>query len=187
MLQTHLPFAVVGSVEDVKVGNKMVKARLYPWGSVQGESNSAEFIRQLQASENSPNSRGVRWWVSRWDIIIMSGFGVSMSIISTCLSVKIFSKCINSTFFFFQWRMKTIVILWSWGRCYCVWTWRISESKHTLDTMNFTVAASWKRWASRTRTLTASRSGKIKDSSDEMQWGNLFQWKTLEETYPAWC
>lgn len=36
-LQTHLPFAVVGSVEDVKVGNKMVKARLYPWGSVQGE------------------------------------------------------------------------------------------------------------------------------------------------------
>ena len=37
MLQTHLPFAVVGSVDDVKVGNKMVKARLYPWGSVQGE------------------------------------------------------------------------------------------------------------------------------------------------------
>lgn len=37
MLQTHLPFAVVGSLEDVKVGNKMVKARMYPWGSVQGE------------------------------------------------------------------------------------------------------------------------------------------------------
>lgn len=37
ILQTHLPFAVVGSVEDVKVGNKMVKARIYPWGSVQGE------------------------------------------------------------------------------------------------------------------------------------------------------
>lgn len=36
-LQTHLPFAVVGSVDDVKIGNKMVKARLYPWGSVQGE------------------------------------------------------------------------------------------------------------------------------------------------------
>lgn len=38
MLQTYLPFAVVGSTEDVKVGNKMVKARLYPWGSVQGET-----------------------------------------------------------------------------------------------------------------------------------------------------
>lgn len=37
MLQTHLPFAVVGSLEDVKVGNKMVKARTYPWGTVQGE------------------------------------------------------------------------------------------------------------------------------------------------------
>lgn len=37
LLQTHLPFAVVGSVENVKVGNKTVKARLYPWGSVLGE------------------------------------------------------------------------------------------------------------------------------------------------------
>lgn len=37
LFQSHLPFAVVGSLEDIKVGNKMVKARLYPWGSVQGE------------------------------------------------------------------------------------------------------------------------------------------------------
>uniref|UniRef100_W5KKL9 Septin n=1 Tax=Astyanax mexicanus TaxID=7994 RepID=W5KKL9_ASTMX len=28
----HLPFAVVGSTEEVKIGNKMVKARQYPWG-----------------------------------------------------------------------------------------------------------------------------------------------------------
>ena len=34
--QAHLPFAVVGSTEEVKVGNKMVRARLYPWGTVQG-------------------------------------------------------------------------------------------------------------------------------------------------------
>lgn len=34
--QAHLPFAVVGSVEEVKVGNKMVRARQYPWGVVQG-------------------------------------------------------------------------------------------------------------------------------------------------------
>ena len=32
----HLPFAVVGSMDEVKVGNKMVKARQYPWGTVQG-------------------------------------------------------------------------------------------------------------------------------------------------------
>ncbi|KAM9741609.1 septin-8-A-like isoform 2-T2 [Menidia menidia] len=37
-MNTLLPFAVVGSSEDVKVGNKMVKARQYPWGSVQVEN-----------------------------------------------------------------------------------------------------------------------------------------------------
>jgi len=36
-VQAHLPFAVVGSVEEVKVGNKTVRARQYPWGIVQGE------------------------------------------------------------------------------------------------------------------------------------------------------
>ena len=37
LLQGVLPFAVVGSTEEVKIGNKMVKARQYPWGVVQGE------------------------------------------------------------------------------------------------------------------------------------------------------
>ena len=32
----HLPFAVVGSTDEVKVGNKMMKARQYPWGTVHG-------------------------------------------------------------------------------------------------------------------------------------------------------
>ena len=35
-LNGHLPFAVVGSTDEVKVGNKMMKARQYPWGTVQG-------------------------------------------------------------------------------------------------------------------------------------------------------
>ena len=30
-----LPFAVVGSMDEVKVGNRMVRARQYPWGTVQ--------------------------------------------------------------------------------------------------------------------------------------------------------
>ncbi|TTX06323.1 Septin-8-A [Bagarius yarrelli] len=34
-MNAHLPFAVVGSVEEVKVGNKAVRARQYPWGVVQ--------------------------------------------------------------------------------------------------------------------------------------------------------
>lgn len=37
VLQAHLPFAVVGSLEEVKVGDKTVKARQYPWGVVEGE------------------------------------------------------------------------------------------------------------------------------------------------------
>uniref|UniRef100_A0A8C5H7R1 Septin-8-A-like n=1 Tax=Gouania willdenowi TaxID=441366 RepID=A0A8C5H7R1_GOUWI len=44
--ETHLPFAVVGSVDDVKVGNKLVKARMYPWGSVQVENEShCDFVK----------------------------------------------------------------------------------------------------------------------------------------------
>ena len=35
-MNEHLPFAVVGSSEFVKVGSKMTRARQYPWGVVQG-------------------------------------------------------------------------------------------------------------------------------------------------------
>ena len=36
-MNAHLPFAVIGSTEELKIGNKMMKARQYPWGTVQGE------------------------------------------------------------------------------------------------------------------------------------------------------
>ncbi|XP_072541396.1 septin 10 [Salminus brasiliensis] len=42
----HLPFAVVGSTEEVNIGNKMVKARQYPWGVVQVENEShCDFVK----------------------------------------------------------------------------------------------------------------------------------------------
>ncbi|XP_077984348.1 septin-11-like [Glandiceps talaboti] len=42
----HLPFAVVGSNEEVKVGNKSVRARQYPWGVVQVENEShCDFVK----------------------------------------------------------------------------------------------------------------------------------------------
>ncbi|XP_073906667.1 septin-10 isoform X2 [Castor canadensis] len=42
----HLPFAVVGSMDEVKVGNKMVKVRQYPWGIVQVENeNHCDFVK----------------------------------------------------------------------------------------------------------------------------------------------
>ncbi|BFZ24126.1 hypothetical protein BsWGS_27165 [Bradybaena similaris] len=45
-MNQHLPFAVVGSNDEVKVGNKMVKARQYPWGTVQVENeNHCDFVK----------------------------------------------------------------------------------------------------------------------------------------------
>ncbi|XP_013390378.1 septin-11 isoform X1 [Lingula anatina] len=45
-MNAHLPFAVVGSTDEVKVGNKMVKARQYPWGTVQVENeNHCDFVK----------------------------------------------------------------------------------------------------------------------------------------------
>uniref|UniRef100_A0A8B9H2Q4 Septin n=1 Tax=Astyanax mexicanus TaxID=7994 RepID=A0A8B9H2Q4_ASTMX len=45
----HLPFAVVGSTEEVNVGNKMVKARQYPWGVVQGEKTQLIYSIQFNS------------------------------------------------------------------------------------------------------------------------------------------
>ena len=39
-----LPFAVVGSNDFVKVGNKNVRARQYPWGVVQGKLNYKKLL-----------------------------------------------------------------------------------------------------------------------------------------------
>ena len=39
-MNSQLPFAVVGSNDFVKVGNKMVRARQYPWGVVQGNKKA---------------------------------------------------------------------------------------------------------------------------------------------------
>ncbi|XP_054018877.1 septin-10 [Dryobates pubescens] len=41
-----LPFAVVGSTKEVKIGNKVVRARQYPWGIVQVENeNHCDFVK----------------------------------------------------------------------------------------------------------------------------------------------
>ncbi|NXW83788.1 SEP10 protein, partial [Alopecoenas beccarii] len=46
IMNGHLPFAVVGSMEEVKIGNKMVRARRYPWGIVQVENeNHCDFVK----------------------------------------------------------------------------------------------------------------------------------------------
>ncbi|XP_024600211.1 septin-14 [Neophocaena asiaeorientalis asiaeorientalis] len=42
----HLPFAVVGSTDEVKVGKRMVRGRQYPWGVLQVENeNHCDFVK----------------------------------------------------------------------------------------------------------------------------------------------
>ncbi|XP_033234889.1 septin-2 [Drosophila pseudoobscura] len=45
-MNSHVPFAVVGSTEFVKIGSKMVRARQYPWGTVQIENEvHCDFVK----------------------------------------------------------------------------------------------------------------------------------------------
>ncbi|XP_011927018.1 PREDICTED: septin-10 [Cercocebus atys] len=56
----QLPFAVVGSMDEVKVGNKMVKARQYPWGVVQKENeNHCDFVK-LREKKKKTNMEDLR-------------------------------------------------------------------------------------------------------------------------------
>lgn len=45
-MNAHVPFAVVGSTDMVRIGNKTVRARQYPWGTVQVENEShCDFVK----------------------------------------------------------------------------------------------------------------------------------------------
>ncbi|XP_036165190.1 septin-14 [Myotis myotis] len=45
-MNEHLPFAVVGCMDEVKVGKRMVRGRLYPWGVLQVENeNHCDFVK----------------------------------------------------------------------------------------------------------------------------------------------
>lgn len=45
-MNSHIPFAVVGSNDFVRIGNKMVRSRQYPWGTVQVENEShCDFVK----------------------------------------------------------------------------------------------------------------------------------------------
>lgn len=43
-MNSHIPFAVVGSTDFVRISNKMARARQYPWGTVQGEVVETVFL-----------------------------------------------------------------------------------------------------------------------------------------------
>merc|ERR1712174_39761 len=50
MLNKQMPFAVVGSIEEHSIGNKIMRARKYPWGTVCVEDEShCEFVHLRNA------------------------------------------------------------------------------------------------------------------------------------------
>ncbi|KAF7270405.1 septin 2 isoform X2 [Rhynchophorus ferrugineus] len=45
-MNTHIPFAVIGSTDFAKIGNKVVRARQYPWGTVLVENEThCDFVK----------------------------------------------------------------------------------------------------------------------------------------------
>ncbi|KAM8802739.1 LOW QUALITY PROTEIN: septin-10-like [Rhynchonycteris naso] len=56
----HLPFAIVGSRDEVKVGNKMVKGRQYAWGVVEVENESHCDVIKLREMLISTNTEDLR-------------------------------------------------------------------------------------------------------------------------------
>ncbi|XP_065837010.1 septin-11-like isoform X2 [Oscarella lobularis] len=45
-MNSFMPFAVVGSREEIEVGGEMVRARVYPWGTVEVENeNHCDFVK----------------------------------------------------------------------------------------------------------------------------------------------
>lgn len=47
-MNSHVPFAVVGSSDFVRVGNKMTRARQYPWGTVEVENEAHCDFKKLR-------------------------------------------------------------------------------------------------------------------------------------------
>ncbi|KAK8732156.1 hypothetical protein OTU49_007212 [Cherax quadricarinatus] len=61
-MNNQIPFAVVGSTDFVRVGNKMLRARQYPWGTVQVENEShCDFtkLREMLIRTNMEDMREV--------------------------------------------------------------------------------------------------------------------------------
>lgn len=74
-----------------------------------------------------------------------------------------------------QWKMRITVTSSSCARCSSGWTWRTCESRPTRVTMSSTAAVNWRRWASRTQTLTASPSGSQQECGRSTEKGHWIQ------------
>lgn len=78
-----------------------------------------------------------------------------------------------------QWKMRITVTLSNCEKCWSEWTWRTWESRLTHGITSCTVAANWRKWASRIRTLTANPLGLL-SSSLETEYYIFFYFKKIQ-------
>ena len=69
--QAQLPFAVIGSREEVEVGGKKVRARKYPWGTVEGTAVHTHMYMY-------PYMHALTWFLSLFFPFSFSSFPLSI-------------------------------------------------------------------------------------------------------------
>ena len=90
-----MPFAVIGSSDMVKVGNKMVRARQYPWGVVVVDNeNHSDFVklREMLIRTNMhdliESTHNKHYEVYRKTRLAEMGFSDSNGVNGKCMSIS---------------------------------------------------------------------------------------------------
>lgn len=94
-MNAHLPFAVVGSSDMVKIGNKMVRARQYPWGVVvvDNEAHSdftklREMILRTNMQDLIDTTHDKHYEIYRSDRLTEMGFSDSNGLNGKSMSIS---------------------------------------------------------------------------------------------------
>lgn len=94
-MNAHMPFAVIGSSDMVKVGNKMVRARQYPWGVVVVDNeNHSDFVklREMLIRTNMhdliESTHNKHYEVYRKTRLAEMGFSDSNGVNGKCMSIS---------------------------------------------------------------------------------------------------
>jgi septin family protein len=95
MIKAHLPFAVIGSSDTVKVGNKMVRARQYPWGVVVVDNEAhSDFVklREMLIRTNMQDlietTHYKHYELYRCNRLAEMGFSDANSVNGKCMSIS---------------------------------------------------------------------------------------------------
>lgn len=94
-MNSHIPFAVVGSTDVVKVGNKTVRARQYPWGVVVVDNESHNDFVKLREMCLRTNMQDLiekthykHYELFRRNRLVEMGFSDGNSVNGKCMSIS---------------------------------------------------------------------------------------------------